>query len=112
MARQERYVYHDLLELLNSIKVSPGKTITSAMAAETVVKNNPTTDRMLVLNILKEHSIGLTSTEICILAEREKGSLRPRITELKDAGLVYNTNKRRRPFSKTDKCTETIWRAT
>jgi len=69
------------------------RTDTSAAAAHEITEKAPTL-RDAVLAMLVKHPDGLNCDEIAEKMMRHYGSVRPRITELRKAGMVLDSGRR------------------
>jgi transcription initiation factor IIE alpha subunit len=70
------------------------RTDTSAQAAEEITPKAATV-RVKVETALRDHADGLTGDELSEQLRIDKLTVRPRITELREAGRVVDTGRRR-----------------
>ena len=73
---------------------APGKTDTSAEAAEAIAPKAPRL-RHAINELIRVAPSGLTTSELACMTTAGLLAVRPRCTELRQAGMIIDTGKRR-----------------
>jgi hypothetical protein len=81
--------------------------VTSRLAAKTA-RGHAETNRALALEVLRSHPGGLTDFELAEITGFQQTSIGKRRGELRDAGLVVNSGRRRRTPSGSEAI---VWKA-
>lgn len=73
------------------------------------IKPRVTTLKDKVLTVLRRYPSGLTADEVAEFCGASMLAIRPRVSELKNDGMIEDTGKRRK--NPTSRMSATIWRA-
>ena len=96
------------IERLNAVMPAPGKTDTSRAAALSIAKPASGMRRLVLLTL---ESFGpMTANRAAELLDMQLLSVRPRFSELRKAGMIYDTGERIVPLGAS--CVVKEWRLT